>query len=79
MPIKSYLAHPHDGQKQDLIRSLEAMEQCEILPAENREVVVLVTDTSSKEEDERLVATLEKIPSLKFLSLVSGFNSPVKK
>lgn len=79
MPIKSYLAHPHDGQKKALVEALSAFEECEILPAENREVVVLVTETDSRDEDEQLVATLEKLPSLKFLSLVSGFNSPDKK
>jgi len=76
MPIKSYLVHPHIGQKNELTEILSKMDQCEVLPAENKNIVVLVTETDTDQEDEQLKEKLEMIPSLKLLALVSGFNTP---
>lgn len=76
MPVTSYLVHPHPNQKDDLIKALGTFSQCEIVPAENEDVVVLVTDTPNKVEDEKLVKQLESIKSLKFLAMVSAFNTP---
>ncbi|PWG06011.1 hypothetical protein [Polaribacter aquimarinus] len=78
MPIKSYLAHPHTGQKEQLVNELTALENCEIIPADNKEVLVLVTDTASDTEDDILKQKIETFKSLKLLALVSGFNTPKK-
>ena len=78
MPIKSYLAHPHDNKKQELIEALSTIEQCEVLPAQNKDILVIVTETEDKIEDEFLKEKLEAIPSLKLLAMVSGFNTPQK-
>lgn len=40
MPIKSYLAHAAQGQRDELTRTLRALEGCGIVPALNRDVVV---------------------------------------
>lgn len=77
MLIKSYLAHPHSGQKQELIEALSAIAACEVLPSQNKEVIVLVTDTENETQEALLVEQLEAIESLKLLALVSGFNSPI--
>lgn len=76
MPIKSYLAHPHSGKKEELILALSQLSMCDILPAENKDVIILITDTATKQDDERLKAKIESISSLKLLAMVSGFNSP---
>lgn len=76
MPVKSYLAHPHDNQKEELIRELSMIAQCEVLPAQNKDVVILVTETETTVEEDTLKEKLETIPSLKLLALVSGFNTP---
>ncbi|MFS4418066.1 hypothetical protein [Maribacter sp. 2307ULW6-5] len=76
MPIKSYLAHAHTGKKDALHQALSAMEGCEVVPAENQDVLALVTDTATEEEDGRLKASIEALDSLKLLALVSGFNTP---
>lgn len=76
MPIKSYLAHPHDGEKEDLIKALSAISQCEIIPAENKDVLVVVTEAQDEEEDKNIKEKIEAITSLKLLALVSGFNAP---
>ncbi len=76
MPIKSYLAHPHNGKKNELIQALSAIDQCEIVAAQNKEVLVLVTETENKVEEAILKEKLETIDSLKLLAMVSGFNTP---
>ncbi|WP_440121829.1 hypothetical protein [Tenacibaculum sp. Ill] len=76
MPIKSYLAHPHDGKKEELIKVLSTLKECDVLPAENKDVLVLVTETETKAEEDILKQKLEAISSLKLLAMVSGFNTP---
>ncbi len=76
MPIKSYLAHPHNGKKNELIQALSAIDQCEVVAAQNKEVLVLVTETDNDSEENLLKEKLETINSLKLLALVSGFNTP---
>ena len=76
MPVMSYLAYPVDGKKEELIASLEAMQRCEVQPAENHDLLVLVTDTEGKEEEEALQDQLKDIESLAFLALVAGYDDP---
>ena len=76
MAIKSYLAHPHTGQKEKLQKKLSSITQCEVIPAENKDVLVLVTETETESQDILLKEQLDAIDSLKLLALVSGFNSP---
>ena len=78
MPIKSYLAIAIPGKKKELIHALQEIGQCEVVPAENQDVLALVTDTANEKEDELLKEKIEGIVSLKLLSLVSGFNAPQK-
>ncbi|QTE21411.1 hypothetical protein [Polaribacter cellanae] len=78
MPIKSYLAHPLEGKKEDLAKAISFLKGCEVLPAENKNVLVLVTETETEEEDTKLKEKIEAISSLKLLALVSGFNTPIK-
>lgn len=79
MPIKSYLAHPQEGKKSELIQALTLISQCEIIPAENEDLLVVVTDTQDETEDKKLTEQIESIDSLKLLALVSGFNTPINK
>jgi len=76
MPIKSYLAHPVAGRKEELMTALLSIGQCEVIPAENQNVLALVTDTQTEKEDEILKEKIEALTSLKLLALVSGFNTP---
>lgn len=76
MPIKSYLAHPHEGKKEVLVDALSAIDNCEVVPAENRDLLIIVTDTQDNIEDQKLKETIEAIESLKLLAMVSGFDSP---
>ncbi|MFP2997539.1 hypothetical protein ABN763_16595 [Spongiivirga sp. MCCC 1A20706] len=75
MPVKSYLAHPHEGKKEQLLKDLSSIQECEVLPAENRDLLILVTDTEDIDSEVILEEKLKTIKSLKLLSMVSGFNS----
>ncbi len=75
MPIKSYLAHPQAGKKNELINDLLAIGHCEVIPAQNKDIVVLITDTETEKEENLIKLKLESIHSLKLLALVSGFNT----
>lgn len=76
MPIKSYLAHAISGKREELVKALKRFDQCEVIPAENEDILALVTDTSNEKEEELLKEKIEAIKSLKLLSLVSGFETP---
>ena len=76
MPIKSYLAHPHEGRKEELVEAISKITQCEVIPAGNKEILVVVTETEDKIEEEVLKEKLDAIASLKLLAMVSGFNTP---
>ncbi|MDR6237070.1 hypothetical protein [Aureibacter tunicatorum] len=73
MPVKSYIAYPIEGKKEELIDSIEKLPSCEVVPSENHEVIIIVTDALSKEDDEQIQANLKNIPSLMSLSMVAGF------
>lgn len=75
MPIKSYLAHPHQGKKFQLIKALSAIDHCDVLPAQNKDVLILITETENEAEEVILKEKLETIESLKLLAMVSGFNT----
>lgn len=72
MPVFSYLAIPTEGQKEALRTALEATEHCEVIPAENQDVIVLVTDTPNKESEKRLQAYLKQLTCLQSLSMTYG-------
>ncbi len=76
MPIKSYLAHPHEGRKNELIEIISKLPFFEVTPAENQEIIIIVTDTETSVQEDKLKLTLEGIDSLNLLAMVSGFNTP---
>ncbi|MEE9362301.1 MAG: hypothetical protein V3U92_06870 [Cellulophaga sp.] len=76
MPIKSYLAYPQEGKKSELRDALIAIGVSEVIPAENKDLLIVVTDTETQFEDENIKEKIEIIKVLKLLTLVSGFNTP---
>jgi len=75
MPIKSYVLHCENEKKEILLQELQKLEGCEVIPAQNHEVIVVVTDTETEELDQELYNQLLEIKGLKHLSLVSGFDA----
>ncbi len=74
MPIFSYLAIPRNGGKDSLCAELSVLKYCQIIPASNQEVVVLVTDTPDETSEEALQGSLKKLQSLQSLSLAFGYD-----
>ena len=76
MAIKSFIVYPAFGKHRELGNILQNLPGCEVIPSENTEVLILVTDTSSEQEERELEARLEEIDCLQSLTLVAGFESP---
>lgn len=74
MPISSYVAYPVENQKEKLIEELSLLNGCEVIPSENKDVLVLVTDTEQKTEEQELQKKINQISSLQYLGFVSGFD-----
>ncbi|MCB9426507.1 MAG: hypothetical protein H6584_05705 [Flavobacteriales bacterium] len=79
MPIKSYLAYPFDSKKEALKQEILALQNCEVIPAENKDVLIVVTDTENTTQEDQLKAKLETLDNLKLLTMVSGFNTNKKE
>lgn len=75
MPIKSYLAHPHDGKYKELLSELSNIKECDIIPSENEEIAIVITDTKDGFEDRDVEILINSLKSLKMLSMVSGFET----
>ena len=72
MPVFSYLAYPEQGAKEQLLKDLAALDYCEVTPAENEEILILVTDTPDEEKEKGLQKKLKKIKSLQSLGMTFG-------
>ena len=53
---------------------MEQLQWCEVTPAENEDLLVVVTETTSKDDDDAFLEAVNKLSSLDHLTLVSGFD-----
>lgn len=74
MPVLSYLAIPVSGAKSDLLEALNSMQFCEAFPADNQDILVLVTDTPDDTTEKSLQGQLRNLPSLQSLCMTFGCN-----
>jgi len=74
MPVLSYIALPVSGAKNDLLAALNSLQFCEAFPADNAEVLILVTDTPDKNSEKKLQARLKSLKPLESLSMTFGYN-----
>jgi nitrate reductase NapAB chaperone NapD len=72
MPVFSYLAQPVPGGKKDLLDELGKVAHCEVIPSDNEEVLVVVTDTPDQGAEEHLQEDLKGLKSLQCLSMTFG-------
>ena len=72
MPIKSYLAYPVRGRRDDVAGALRALPGCQVIPAINRDLLVVVTDTPDETAEEALQEALALVKELEGLALVAG-------
>ena len=76
MPICSYLVIPEHGASQRVAGRLAALPGCDVVPAENRDVLVLVTDTPGFEEESALRREVEALDGIQALLLTFGEIDP---
>jgi hypothetical protein len=72
MPVFSYLAYPKPGAKEALLNDLAALNCCEVTPAENEEILILLTDTPDEKSEKALQKKLKKLKSLQSLGMTFG-------
>jgi nitrate reductase NapAB chaperone NapD len=72
MPVFSYLAYPVKDGKQALQNELAALKGCEVTPAENAEILILVTDTPNEKKEAQLQQKLKSLKSLQSLGMTFG-------
>lgn len=72
MPICSYLALPIAGEADSLSARLGALPGCQVIRATNRDVMVLLTETSGGAEEAALRSRLEATEGLAALVLTFG-------
>ncbi len=72
MPIFSYLAYPAAGAKETLLGDLRRLKYCEVMPADNEDLLILVTDTPDEAAEALLQQKIKKLSSLQSLSMAFG-------
>ena len=78
MLVLSYIAIPRSGEKNILLQQLNKMQHCEAFPADNAEILILVTETPDKEAEEQLQKQLKQVQSLESLSMTFGYNDELQ-
>ena len=76
MPVFSYLAYPKQGAKQDLLTDLSALDYCEVTPADNQNILILITDTPDEETEKVLQKKLKSLKTLESLGMTFGHVDP---
>ena len=76
MPVFSYLAYPKRGTKEQLVKDLAALDYCEATPADNEEILILITDTPDEDQEKALQKKLKKLKSLESLGMTFGHVDP---
>jgi len=72
MPVFSYLAYPRAGAKAQLLNALAAIKYCEATPAENEDILILLTDTPNDDSEKDLQKKLKSLKSLQSLGMTFG-------
>ncbi len=73
MPVFSYLAYPVRGAKDSLLHDLTALDYCKVIPAENEDVLILVTDAPDEKKERKLQEKLKQIKPLQSLAMTFGY------
>ena len=76
MPVFSYLAYPKQGAKQKLLDDLSALDHCEVTPADNQNILILITDTPDEATEKALQKKLKQLKTLESLGMTFGHVDP---
>ncbi len=72
MAIISYLVFPVEGKSEEMKQSLSEIPNSELIPAQNHDMCVFVTDTKSEDEEVVVQASIKRIETIQTISLVYG-------
>jgi len=76
MPVCSYVVLPEPGGVHRLSQRLATIPGCDVTRSSNRNLLLLVTDTPSPEEDRELRSTLRELEGIHALILTFGEIDP---
>ena len=72
MAVKSYLVHAEQHHFSSLVEALDRRPECDVYPAEQGGMAILVTETSSDEGEQALESFLRGLSGIQCLTLVFG-------
>jgi nitrate reductase NapAB chaperone NapD len=72
--VQSYIVHPAAGCVAEVTAALTAIPGCEVTPAENRPILLLVTETADRAAQSELERRLEVVENIAHIALVSGWS-----
>jgi nitrate reductase NapAB chaperone NapD len=72
MAVCSYLVTTGAGRVRGVAKALAALPGCEVVMAENRDLLLLVTDTAGPDEERALHARLGQVPGIRSVVLTFG-------
>jgi nitrate reductase NapAB chaperone NapD len=73
MTVQSYLVYPEAGRVEAVSRSLSDIPSCEVIRAENRDLLILVTETDDAQAQKKLETQIEELAGVECVALVSGW------
>lgn len=76
MPVCGYVVVPRRGAKAAAVETLSEIDGCAVYPAEGDDLLLLVTDTGSLEDDAVLRRRIESTPQIEALMLSFGEIDP---
>ena len=76
MPVCSYVVVPSVGEAASVAAAMNALDGCEVVPAINSDVLLLVTETDNPSADAKLRERVEAVPGVQALLLSFGEIDP---
>ena len=69
--IRSYLVYPEPGRRDEVVQVLTTL-GCDVYPADNRDVIVIVADHQGRDAQRSFDQHLETVPGVVSVAFVSG-------
>ena len=76
MPTCGYVVLPDPGAVENVAAELDEIQGCQVFPAENRDLLLLVTQTGSFEDDLQLRQAVSEVAGVDALFLTFGEIDP---
>lgn len=74
MSVRSFLVYVAADARDSVVGTLRNLPACEVLPAENRDVVVVVSEAAGRDEEDAFDEHLAAIPGVLNVALVAGYS-----